>query len=134
MLSSINRHPTHRQLRQFAVTGLVLLPTVTAISTRSVYATVAALIIGAVLTTGSVVRPNLLRPVFIAVSVVTWPIGVVVSELVLLALYFLVFTPAGLVSRLAGRDPLRLRHAKVDTTNWQPSSAPRDADSYFRMS
>src|SRR6185312_526821 len=49
-------------------------------------------------------RPELLRPVFVGLTAVTWPIGWVVSTGALAAIYYLVFTPVALGFRLAGRD------------------------------
>src|SRR5919202_384819 len=65
-------------------------------------------------------RPAAVRPVYVGLMVLTFPLGWVVSRLVLACLWYGVFTPLGLALRLAGRDPLRLRASPDRTTYWEP--------------
>src|SRR5262249_42933686 len=53
------------------------------------------------------VRPEWLRPVYVAWMVLAFPIGWTVSQVVLAILFYGLFTPIGLVFRLIGRDPLQ---------------------------
>ena len=134
ILIDINRNPTARQLRQFAAATTIMLPLVTWCWTRGTAPTLIALAVASLLAVVSVVRPATIKPVFVALSLLTWPIGVVISELVLVTLYFLVFTPAGLVSRLLRRDPLMLKPRSDTASTWTSRTRTPDADDYFRMS
>ena len=54
-------------------------------------------------------RPNWLRAPFVASIVATFPIGWVVSNLVLFLLYFGLMTPLAVAFRCSGRDLLNLK-------------------------
>ena len=78
-------------------------------------------------------RPQSARWLFVGLMILTFPIGFVISHLVLLVLYYLVLTPVGLALRLFGRDPLD-KHPNPDaTTYWVPHSEPDDIERYFRQ-
>jgi hypothetical protein len=90
--------------------------------------------VGGVLVWLSVVAPRYVRPVFIVASVVTYPIGLVVGELMLLVIYFSVFTPVAVVFRLIGRDALERKIDRGAATYWRVKERRGDAASYFRQS
>lgn len=74
----------------------------------------------------------LVLPVYLALMGLSWPIGYVVSHVVMSIAFFLVFTPIGLIMRLCGRDPLsrRLQRGK---SYWQPHRSPTSARQYFNQ-
>ena len=77
--------------------------------------------------------PAALRPLYVTMTVVTLPIGWVVSHVVLAIMFYGVITPFALVFRLIGRDPL---HRKIDPdaeTYWVPRKPVKDAKRYFRQ-
>ena len=78
------------------------------------------------------VQPMAVRWIFTGWMIAAFPIGWTVSRVVLAAMYYLVFTPVGLVFRLMGRDPLHLRQRR-DPSYWAAKPAPGDGDSYFRQ-
>jgi predicted membrane metal-binding protein len=45
-------------------------------------------------------------------------LGKIVSPIALGVVFFLVITPLGLLMRLAGKDPLRLKFARTDASYW----------------
>jgi hypothetical protein len=53
-----------------------------------------------------------------------WLLGRVVSPVVMGALLYLVFTPVGLLQRLFGRGPLRLKWDRDAKTYWQFRQPP----------
>jgi hypothetical protein len=77
-------------------------------------------------------RPEAIRPVWVAALVVTFPTGWLLSRLSVALLYFAVLTPLGLLLRLLGRDPLRLRRDPATPTYWLPRPRRPRADSYLR--
>lgn len=77
--------------------------------------------------------PSLLRIVYIGMSLLTWPIGVVVSHLVLAGLYYGVFTPIGLMMRLVRYDPMRRRFDPDASTYWVRREASGDLPRYFQQ-
>jgi hypothetical protein len=131
-LVEMNWHPSERQLRQFGLIALVALPLLGGLWSAGpwVMGTLAAA--GVVLAGVGLVFPPALRPVFVGLSLVTMPIGWLVSEVALLVLFYGVFVPIGLVLRAAGRDPLERRIDPESRSYWQPKQAPTDVASYFR--
>jgi hypothetical protein len=78
--------------------------------------------------------PTAIQPVFMGLMAVTRPIGWVVSRVLLLILYYGVFTPVALLFRLMGRDALHRRRPSGVETYWQVKPAPAEMASYFRQS
>ena len=126
-------NPTRGQLRQFGLTALVALPALAWLWSRGSGSIVlaAALAVAAIAALGFV-WPQGLRPLFVGLSLLAWPIGVVVHELCLLVIYYVVFVPLGLVFRCMGRDPLQRKFERGAATYWQAKRQPGSAASYFR--
>jgi len=128
--------PPTRTLRQFAALWLAFFTALALLQARRHGLTFAA---GACLTTAVTVgplglwRPGLVRPLFVASMVLTFPLGSVVSRLTLAALYYGVLTPLGVALRLTGRDVLGLRHDPERTTYWEPRVGAHDARRYLRQ-
>ena len=78
------------------------------------------------------VRPGWLRLGFVGLSLLTWPVGWVVSKLALGLLYLLVFTPIALVFRLLGRDALSRVLDRDAPTYWEPYRPDHGAERYLR--
>jgi hypothetical protein len=77
-------------------------------------------------------RPEWLKPVFVGLTLATWPIGAVVSRIALAGLYFLVFTPIALIFRVIGRDALQRSPDPQAKTYWEPYRPNRGLDRYLR--
>lgn len=77
--------------------------------------------------------PQLARPFYLAWMALGCAIGLLVSNVLVAAVYFLVVTPTGLVMRLCGRDPLRLRIGRERSSYWEDAEKPGAAESYFRQ-
>lgn len=124
-----------RLLRQFA--GLWLLFCAGLASWHLFHGhSVRALVFGALaLTVGplGLVVPEAIRPVFLALSALTRPIGVVMTRLMLGALFYVLFTPLALLFRLAGRDALGRTRADSRTTYWTPRPPVTDTRRYLRQ-
>ena len=83
---------------------------------------------GVVLLLG-LLRPTLVRPFWIVSLALAFPIGLVVTNVALAALYYLAMTPLALLFRGFGRDALG-RTSK----GYQRVDTAFDADSYWRQS
>lgn len=79
------------------------------------------------------VSPQRLRPVFLALTLAAWPIGWVVSRLVLAIIYYAVVTPIALVLRLLGRDPLARRPDPSAVSYWERYDPDRGPGSYLKQ-
>ena len=79
------------------------------------------------------IRPALVRWVFVASMVLAFPIGWLISLLMLLFLYFMVLTPIAVFLRLGGRDLLGRKPSPGQDSFWEPKKTPLDLGSYFRQ-
>jgi hypothetical protein len=77
--------------------------------------------------------PPARRPIYFAWSYTFSPLGWAMSHVVLAIVYFLVFTPVGLVRRLLGYDRLGRRIDRSAVTYWSPHRSPADHRRYFRQ-
>lgn len=143
-LVEINWKPTDRQLRQFGLIALVALPGLawwfsgrpglSGWTPGQQWAVGLLGVLGAALALLALVRPQLLRPVFLAAMIAALPIGLVISELILLLIYFGLFTPIALFFRLTGRDALGRKLERNAKSYWTPKAQPAGPESYFRQS
>jgi hypothetical protein len=78
-------------------------------------------------------KPEAIRPLFVGLMTLTWPIGRVVSSLLLVLLFYVVFAPVGLFFRIIGRDVLGLRRPNR-ASYWTAKPRVTDVRSYLRQS
>ena len=77
--------------------------------------------------------PQIARPFYLAWYFLACCIGIVVSNALLTAFYYLVFTPVGLLMRVLGRDPMKRRLDPAAATYWQDAEKDVDPRRYFRQ-
>lgn len=141
--------PDRRMLRQFAWASLLLLPAIAGfLSWKHGLSTQWVLVAGAVgvtiavielvltvvaETAGAVLEKWIVRPIFQGLTLVAWPIGFVLSHVLIAIVYYLVITPIALVFRLVGRDAIGRRIDRDAKTYWHDRGQPRPASSYFKL-
>jgi hypothetical protein len=79
------------------------------------------------------IAPSAVRPIFVASIVLTFPIGWVISRVILVLLFACAITPVALLFRMRGRDVLGLRPRAERTTYWTAKPPAPDLASYFRQ-
>ncbi|REK10868.1 MAG: hypothetical protein DWQ37_15625 [Planctomycetota bacterium] len=136
-LIELKRDPSQREVRHFAFGWLPAACFVLAVVAVMGYASwSAAAVLGAVGALSIVlgaVSPRTARGVYLVWMWAAYPLGWLVSHLVIATIYFLLITPMGLVMRLAGRDPLGRRFDREAETYWRPRTREADPSSYFRQ-
>jgi hypothetical protein len=125
--SDINRNPSSRTLREFAALWILFFGGTAVLKHLPVFGAVAVAI-----GLAGLVWPRLMRPVFVGWMIAAFPIGWLVSHVLLGVLFVAVFVPIGLIFRLTGRDPLRLKKVARETY-WTEKLAPTDSSQYFRQ-
>ncbi len=145
----INLHPSDRELRVFALLWLVgfgLMGLVAAWRGGALGSGVALgwqppwrapLAFWGVALAGSLLGtawPAALRPIYAAWMVAVFPIGWTVTQVLLIVIYFLIFTAVALVFRVTGRDALRRSFDRKAESYWIPRPPPPGVDEYFRQS
>ena len=73
------------------------------------------------------------RWIYVGLTLLAIPIGLVVSNLLVAVTYYLVLTPIALVFRLLGRDVLGKRPDPGKVSYWHQRAAERSAASYFKL-
>ena len=134
-LVRINQHPARAQLLLFAVAWLLAFGWLALVLSSRGHPVLAA-------TTGmgALAMPVLwfvanepVRLAFVGLSYATFPIGFVVSHVLLLVIYYGVFTPIGLVMRACGRDPLQRKFDRSAATYWERRSGAARPSDYLRQ-
>ena len=132
----INWSPNNKELRNFGRIALIALLIISLLFYWQGLALDWALIIfaaGVVIFVVSLISFKLTRIIYLGLTLVTLPIGLVLSHVLLAVLYFLLITPVGLLFRLIGRD---LMHRKFDANTksyWHPRCPPKNLERYFRQ-
>lgn len=144
-LVDLNLNPDDRTLRQF---GLIALLGFGALAALAYYeklvfsfglgearVPLAAALAGLGLLAAmfSLVAPRLNRFLFVGLSVLAYPIGFVLSHLIMAALFFLVIGPVALIFRLLGRDSMHRSYDPKATSYWSPVGPRRSKESYFHQ-
>jgi Saxitoxin biosynthesis operon protein SxtJ len=134
--SDVRFDPAPKILRQFAVTGWLFFWGLAAWRGlgRGEWVLATLLVVsGPVLGLAGLLRPRLIRPVYVAATVAAFPIGWVLSWVMLGLVYYGIFTPLAVIFRVIGRDPLGRRGPNSADTYWKPKPSPRDPTSYLRQ-
>jgi hypothetical protein len=77
--------------------------------------------------------PPLRRSLYLGAMYVTFPLGFVLSHVVLGLIYYVIFTGIGLMLRICGYDPLQRRLDRSAKTYWIKRGEARPLSSYFRQ-
>ncbi|MGV3663736.1 MAG: SxtJ family membrane protein [Prosthecobacter sp.] len=78
----------------------------------------------------SQVVPAAARPVYVLWMGIAWLLGMIITPVIMGALYYLVITPIGLVLRLTGHDRLRLKKP-AGTSYWVDCKASPSYERQF---
>ncbi|RIK65138.1 MAG: hypothetical protein DCC65_13240 [Planctomycetota bacterium] len=144
-LVNINWKPDNRQLRQFGVAGLIVLGAIgTWIffthkfwvdMTPQTAARTAYILWGICAALGllAAAAPPVLKPIYLALTIVSLPIGWIISHVVLVMLFYLVITPLGLFFRVMGRDPLQRTLEPDAPSYWERRPVVTDPKRYYRQ-
>ena len=141
----LNLSPDDKQLRQFgwiAATAFGLLAGL--IGWRGGlfgfdFGTATRVVIPALIGVGMLVgllawlAPRANRPLYLGLILLTFPIGFVLSHVIMAALFYGLFTPVALVFRLIRRDPLQRRFDPELPSYWVPPRARPSKESYFQQ-
>lgn len=135
-LSDIQFRPPDKLLRQFAAIWLVFFSAIAAwqglAHGRTTLASTLAVVAISVGVVG-LAAPQAIRWVYVAATLAAFPIGFVVSHVVLAVTYYLLITPIGVLFRLIGRDALQIQRVASPDSYWSAKRMPSDARSYFRQ-
>ena len=134
--SDLPLKPNDRALRQFAGAWLILFLAagVHRYVVRDQHQVGIALAVIAVVIGGlGLIQPAAVRWLFVGATVLAFPIGWVVSQIMLAVMYYGIITPLAVWFRLRGRDLLSRKPAPSRASFWTPKQTPEDMGAYFRQ-
>jgi hypothetical protein len=133
--SDLPLKPTPRMLRQFSGAWLVFFVALAGHRALIRHSPGAALFLGVVALGGVIglLRPAWMRWPFVLAMIITFPIGWVVSQLVLLLMFLLVITPVALFLRLRGRDLLHLKRPRENVSLWRQRPESTEPGRYLKQ-
>jgi Saxitoxin biosynthesis operon protein SxtJ len=129
--------PDDRMLRQFAFLWIIFFGAIALAQEFHHHRHVLAMVLGvlaAVVGAFGIVWPRAIKPIFIAWMILVFPIGWIVSHVMLGILFYGMFCPVGLLFRITGRDGLELKPRQEGATYWQPKPHGKDKLQYLRQS
>jgi fatty acid desaturase len=132
----VNTDPTRRQLNQFGFVWLGFLLLFAGMAwwrfgspEAARWLAVAAVAVPVV----GWVWPAFMKAVYVGLSYAAFPIGFVVSHVVMALVYYLVVTPIGLVMRVLGHDPMHRGFDRQAGSYWVERTQARDPRRYYRQ-
>ncbi len=133
----INKNPSIKDLRWFA---LLWFPAFLGVvggliwhRTGLLEVSVALWCAGALVAVVGGIAPKAVRWLFLGWMYAAYPIGFVISHVLLGGVFFGILTPIALVMRLAGRDALHLRKDPQAKSHWVPREQPGSSNPYFKQ-
>lgn len=135
-LIELNLRPASRDLRWFGLIILICFLTIGGLiywRTGGLRVSLVLWTVGALVSAVYYAIEPLRVPIYRAWMLLVFPIGWTVSHLVLALIYYLLFTPIGVIMRLFGRDPMHRRWRPEATTYWIDRQRASDLSHYFRQ-
>ncbi len=136
-LVSLNLKPSDKQLRDFGdialcmcnIVGLLLMW----IAGLPLRAFIVFCIAGVAVYLLSRISVTLVRPVYLGLILLTYPIGWVISHTVMAIFYYVIIGGVGLVFKLLKRDPLHRALDRQAESYWIPYKHNRSLSHYFHQ-
>ena len=144
-LVELNLNPDRKTLRQFGVIAFVGFGILAALAyyeklifsfglgDARIPLVTGFAVVGSVALLFSLVAPKANRLLYVGLTLLAFPIGFVLSYVIMGALYFLVIGPIAVAFRLFGRDPMHRAYDPKAPTYWSTARPPRDKESYLHQ-
>ncbi len=133
----LNLNPSRKDLRIFAALQLPFFSLVSFLLSRrgTIDPDTVWWILGSSAVVGvlGVLWPAAIRWIYVVWVAAVFPIGWVMSYVLLGGVFYLVVTPIGLIMRLCGHDPMQRKFDPQAKTYWQPREQAKSTDRYFRQ-
>jgi hypothetical protein len=132
----INTNPSPRELRWFGLIFAAFFGVVGLIVWRQTGSPAAPRVIwiaAGVIAAVYYAVPPMRRALYLGWLYATYPLGWVVSHVLLGIIYFGVMMPIGLAMRLLGRDPMTRRFDRQASTYWVKREQNDDPGRYFKQ-
>ena len=81
----------------------------------------------------SLVFPKANLPIYVGLTILSYPIGFVLSYVIMGTLFYVLITPLALFFKLTGRDSMNRKFDPAATTYWAEPRPSRGPESYFKQ-
>ena len=132
----VNWDPSRREMKVFSALFVLFF----GIVAYSLYASTESMLtagvvfgVGAVIGVTGFFLPDAMRYVYVGWMIAVFPIGWVVSHLILAVIFYLVVTPIGLLVRLCGHDAMQRKFDRDAESYWIPRGEQPKPEQYFRQ-
>jgi len=136
-LININLKPNKKDLRLFGRAALIasILITILLFLIKGLALKWCAVIVGVgvAICFCSIISIRLTRWIYLGLTWLTFPIGLIISFILLAIIYYCLLTPLGLIFRLIGRDSLQRKFEKSAKSYWISHSPCDNTERYFRQ-
>ena len=136
-LLKINWHPTRKELGDFGKIALIATVLISlllwGIKGLGLQWTLPISAVGLIIFVASRTSEKLTRIIYLGLTMLTLPIGFVVSFILLAVVYYMVITPIGLVFRLMRRDTLCRKFDSATESYWLCRRRDKGLNRYFRQ-
>ena len=132
--SKLNFDQSERTLRQFSAAWLFVfgcLAVGPSFDPGRSYGAIACLLLAISVGLVGLLRPWLVRPIYLVAAVLTFPVGWCMSQLLLAVIFLGCFVPIGVLLRVMRNDMLG-RHRRTDSY-WQDRGPTSQAERYLRQ-
>ena len=132
----IRKNPSIRELRQFGALWLLtftVIPLMVWHRTGSITTPLTLWGVAMMVAGLGLVFPKFMRLVYLGMFYMAFPIGWVVSHVLMGLIYFLVVTPIALVLKILGHDPLERSLDRSRRSYWTRCRQADNSSRYFRQ-
>lgn len=132
----IERHPSRGQLSVFGMLWLVFFcfwGTVFWWESGMNVKAAAFWAVAFMIPSAGLIWPEVLRKVYLLAAYATFPIGLIISSLVMVFIYYIVLTPISLILRVTGYDPMRRYFNQAAETYWLSRKSKNKPERYFKQ-
>jgi hypothetical protein len=135
-LIKINTRPTRRQLNEFGIAWLIFFLLLSALL---MWKGTSASVLWVLVTAAFLIPligyfcPPFMRLIYLGMTFAAYPIGFIVSHLILMMVYYLIITPTGMVLRLTKRGFFPKKPDKRIQSYWISKTKSRNPDDYFKQ-
>jgi hypothetical protein len=135
-LIDLNKNPTSRELKIFGVLFAMIFALLGAVFWWHAGWETAALVVwksAGFILLAYIIAPQIRRPIYLIWSYALYPIGYLITLVLMGVVFYLVITPTGLLMRLFGRDPLSRKFRPEAESYWIRRREDASLDRYFRQ-
>ena len=136
-LIHIDKDPNDKTLRQFGLIALcascILAGLLYFVKGLALKWTLTIVAFGIVVFVVSLVSLKAVKLIYLSMIYLTFPIGLVVSFVIMAVFYYLILTPVGLVFKILNRDLMYRKLDRSAKSYWVPHKQPKNMKRYFQQ-